>query len=177
MKKLLIETILLSLRSKCDQTYFTSTSATVLSFSQAVFKTGWTDPKIRNRLNTSFLPRKKARLESFSTVPRASNPVFIFSAPGLVFGDAESVDSRFHILRALTRFRRYRGRRLLFSCFARPNSFPTVPTSLGPVFMFCAPGHVFGGAKGAGSFFHVMRSRTRFGGPKCVWSYFHVLRA
>jgi hypothetical protein len=82
-----------------------------------------------------------ARPNSFSTVQRASGPVFVFYAPGLVFGGIEGVGSRVDVLRAQTRFRRYRGRRVLFSCFAFSDSFSTVPRSSGPVF-------------------HVMRART-----------------
>jgi hypothetical protein len=100
--------------------------------------------------------------DSFSAVPRAFDPVFMFCAPGLVFGGTEGVGSRFHVLRARTRFRRYRGRRVPFSCFARPDSFSTVPRASGPVFMFPAHILVFGGTEGVGSSFHVMRSRTRF---------------
>jgi hypothetical protein len=49
-------------------------------------------------------------LDSFSAVPRASGTVFRFYAPGHVFGVALCVGSRFHVLPARTRFRRYRGR-------------------------------------------------------------------
>jgi hypothetical protein len=93
---------------------------------------------------------------------KASGAVFMFCAPGLVFGGAECVRSRFHILRAQTRFRRYRGSRVPFSCFALPDSFSAVPRASGPVFMFCAPGHIFGNAESVGSRFHVLRARTRF---------------
>jgi hypothetical protein len=86
----------------------------------------------------------------------------MFCAPGLVFGGTESVGSHFHFLRARTYFRRYRGCRLPFSCFVLPNSFSAVPTASGLVFMFCAPGHVFCGAKGVRSRIHVLCSRTRF---------------
>jgi hypothetical protein len=86
----------------------------------------------------------------------------MFCAPGHVFDGMESVRSRFHVLRSRTRFRRLRGRRVPFSCFMRPNSFSTVSTTSGPVFMFCTPRHIFDGAKGVGSNFRVLRSRTRF---------------
>jgi hypothetical protein len=102
------------------------------------------------------------RLYSFSAVPRASGPVFIFCALGLVSRSTEGVGSRFDALRARTHFRRYRGRQDLFSCFARPNSFSAVPTASGPVFMFCAPVLVFVGTEGVGSRFHVLRSWTHF---------------
>jgi hypothetical protein len=100
--------------------------------------------------------------DSYSEVPRASFPVFMFCAPGLVFGGTEGVVSRFHVLRARTHFRRYRGRSVLFSCLALPDSFSAVPRASGPVFMFCAPGLIFGGTEGVRSRFHVLRSRTRF---------------
>jgi hypothetical protein len=61
--------------------------------------------------------------DSFSTVPRASGPVFLFCAPKLIFGDTEGVGSRFHVLCSRTHFRRYRGRRVPFSNLARPDSF------------------------------------------------------
>jgi hypothetical protein len=121
----------------------------------------------------------------------------MFCAPGLVFGGTEGVGSRFHVLRSRTRFRRYRGRRVPFSCFALPDSFSWVPRASGPVFLFCDPRLVFGGTKSAASGFHVMRSRTRFWavpsasgpvfmfcapglvfhGTEGVGSRFHVLRA
>jgi hypothetical protein len=94
-----------------------------------------------------------ARPGSFSAVPRASGPVLMFCAPGLIFGVTEGVGSRFrvlrarfvgtegvgshfHVLRSRTRFRRYRGRLVPFSCFALPDSFSMVPRASGPFFMF-----------------------------------------
>jgi hypothetical protein len=142
-----------------------------------------------------------AYLNSFSTVPRTSAPVFMFCVPELIFYGTKDVGSRFHVLRARTHFRRYRGRRdhffmfcapelvfggtegvgtsfhalraqthflryqgrwLPFSCFAVPDSFLAVPRALGPDFMFCAPGLIFGGTMVVGSRFHVLRSRTHF---------------
>jgi hypothetical protein len=100
--------------------------------------------------------------DSFSAVPRASGPVFMFCAPGLIFGGTERVGSRFHVLRSRTRFRRYRGRRVPFCCFALPNPFLAVPRASGPVFMFYAPGRIFGGTEGIPSRFHVLRSQTYF---------------
>jgi hypothetical protein len=120
---------------------------------------------------------------SFSTVRMAS-------APGHVFGGAEYVGSRFHVLRAQTcfhvlpsrtHFQRYRGRRVPFSyfvlpdsfsavprasdpfsCFARPDSFSTVPMASGPVFMFCAPEIHSRGTEGVRCCFHVLHARTHF---------------
>jgi hypothetical protein len=101
-----------------------------------------------------------ALLDSFSAVPRASGPVFMFCvlglifggvecvgsifmfcAPRLVFGGTKGVVSRFHVLRYRTHFRRYRGRRVPFSCIARPDSFLAVLRASGPVFIFCAWTH------------------------------------
>jgi hypothetical protein len=42
--------------------------------------------------------------DSFSTVPRASGPVFMFCSPRLVFGSTECVRSRFHVFRSRTCF-------------------------------------------------------------------------
>jgi hypothetical protein len=96
--------------------------------------------------------------DSFSAVPGASGPVFIFCVPGLIFGGTEGVRSRVHILRTRTRFRRYRGRQVPFSNFARPDSFSAVPRASSPVFIFFEPGLVSGGTEGAGSRFHVLRA-------------------
>jgi hypothetical protein len=104
-----------------------------------------------------------------ATIPRATGPVFMFCVPGLIFGGNQGVGSRFHTLRFRTHFLRYRGCSILFSCFARPDSFSTIPRASGPVFMFCAPGLVFGGSEGAGSRFNVLRSRTRFRQCRVRW--------
>jgi hypothetical protein len=115
--------------------------------------------------------------EQFSAVPRASGPVFMFCAPVLIFDGTEGVGSRFHVLRSRTRFRRYRGRWVLFSCFALPYSFSTVPRASGLVFMFCAPVLVFGGTECVGSRFNVFRSRTcfrRYRGSRVPFSYFSL---
>jgi hypothetical protein len=122
-----------------------------------------------------------ARPYSFSAEPRASGPVFKLCSPVLVFGGTEGDGYRFLILSTQTHFRRHRGRRVPFSCFAltksfsavprasvpfscfaRPNSFSAVPRASGPVFMFCAPGPIFGGAEVVGSRFHVLRARTHY---------------
>jgi hypothetical protein len=92
-----------------------------------------------------------ALLESFPEVASASGTVFRFCAPGLVFGGTEGVGTGFPVLRARTLFRRYRGRPVLFSCFALPNSFSAEPRASGPGFMFCAPGLIFSGTEGVGS--------------------------
>jgi hypothetical protein len=86
----------------------------------------------------------------------------MFCALGLVFGGTERVGVRFHILRSRTSFRRYRGRRVSFSSFVLPESFSAVPRASDPIFMFCAPGLIFGGTEGVGTLSHVLRDRTRF---------------
>jgi hypothetical protein len=99
---------------------------------------------------------------SFWVVPRALGPVLMFCAPGPVLGDTKGARSSFHLLRSRTRFERYRGRHVPFSCFALSYSFSTVPRASGPVFMFCAPGLVFDVTENIGFRFHVLRSQTRF---------------
>jgi hypothetical protein len=44
--------------------------------------------------------------DSFSVIPSASVPVFMFCTPILVFGGTEEVGTRFHVFRARTHFRR-----------------------------------------------------------------------
>jgi hypothetical protein len=61
--------------------------------------------------------------DTFSAVRRASGPVIKFCAPGIIFGGTEGVGSNFQILRSRTLFRRYRGRRVPFSCFALRTHF------------------------------------------------------
>jgi hypothetical protein len=112
---------------------------------------------------------------SFWAVQRASGPVFMFCAPGLVFSGTEGVGSRFQVLIAQTPFRRYRGRQVPFSSFAPKESFSAVPRASGTVFLFCAPELVFGVTEGVGYRFLVLRSRTRFCGTEGVGSRFHVL--
>jgi hypothetical protein len=107
--------------------------------------------------------------DSFSAVPSASGPIFMFCATGLVFDGTEEVGSRFHVLRSWTHFRRYRGRRVPFSCFALSESFSAVPRSSGPIFMFCVPVLIFEGAGGDVSRIHVLRARTRFRRYRVRW--------
>jgi hypothetical protein len=134
--------------------------------------------------------------DMFLAVPRASGPVFIFCAPGHVFGGTEGFESRVHVLCNRTHFRRYQGRQVTFSCFVLLDSLSAVPRSsvpvfmffapelafggtegVSPVFMFCTPRLVFDGTEGVGSRFHVLRSRTRFGSTEGVMSHFHALRS
>jgi hypothetical protein len=100
--------------------------------------------------------------DSCSTVHRASGPVFMLCAPGLVVSGTEGVGSCIHVLCSRTRFRRYRGRRLRFSRFARPDSFSAVPWLSGSVIKLCAPRLIFGGIEGVCSRFHVLRARIHF---------------
>jgi hypothetical protein len=105
----------------------------------------------------------------------------MFCAPRLIIGGTEGVRSRFHALRSRTHFRRYRERRVPFSCFVpldsfsaiprasgavfqvlRPDSFSTILRASGPVFKFCAHGIVFGGTEGVESRFHIMCARNLF---------------
>jgi hypothetical protein len=115
--------------------------------------------------------------DSFSTVSRASCPVFMFCAPGLFFGGTEGVGSCFHVLRFRTHFQRYRRRLVLFSCFALSDSFSAIPRASGPVFMFCALRLIFTSTECVGSCFHVLRAQTHFRRTVDVSSHFHVLRA
>jgi hypothetical protein len=104
-----------------------------------------------------------ALLESFSMVPRKSGPVFKYCTLRLVFDGTEGVGSRFHLLCSRTRLGQYRGRQVSFSWFTLSNSISTEMRALDLIFMVCAPGFDFSGNEGAGSRFHVLRSRTHFG--------------
>jgi hypothetical protein len=99
---------------------------------------------------------------SFSAVLRTSGVVCMFCARGLIFGGTKGDGFGFHVLLSRTRFRRYQGRRVSFSCFALPDSFWAEMTASGPIFMFCAPGLVWGCIEDVGTYFHVLRSQTRF---------------
>jgi hypothetical protein len=99
----------------------------------------------------------------------------MFCAPGLVLDGTGGAKSNFHFLRSWTRFGRFRGRRVKFSCFALLDSFWAVLRAAGLVFIFCAPGLDFNGTEGVGSRFHVFRSQNRFGryrGCRVPFSYF-----
>jgi hypothetical protein len=126
-------------------------------------------------------------LDSFSEVRRVSGPVFMFCTPRLIFGGTKGVRARFNVLRSRARFRRYRGSRFLFSCFARPDSFSAVPRDLDHVFMFCAQTHFvwyrwrrvpFSAVPRAlGPVFMFCTSGLIFGGTEGVWSCFLILPA
>jgi hypothetical protein len=110
-----------------------------------------------------------ALLESFPAVSWVSCPVFMFCAPGLDLVGTKGDNSRINVLRAQTRFPRYRERRVKFSCFAIPDSFSAVSTATGSVFMFCAPRLIFGGNKGVGYHFQILRARTHFRRCRVRW--------
>jgi hypothetical protein len=61
--------------------------------------------------------------ESFSMVPKASSPVFMFSALVLLFDGNIRAGSRCHVLCSRTHFGRYQLRRVPFSCSALLDSF------------------------------------------------------
>jgi hypothetical protein len=105
----------------------------------------------------------------FLAVPRVSGPFFMFCAPGIFFGGIEGVRSHLHVLRSRTRFRRYRGHQVPFSCFALPDSFSAVLRVSGPVFMFCVSVLVFDGTKVVGSRFHFLCSQTHFWRCRVCW--------
>jgi hypothetical protein len=111
---------------------------------------------VRSRFSCFPLP------DTSSAVPSASGPFFMFCATGHIFGGTEGVVSRLHVLRSPTHFRRYRGRRVPFSCFAFPDSFSAVPRASGPIFMSCAHVLVFIGIEGVRSRFLVLLSQTHF---------------
>jgi hypothetical protein len=115
--------------------------------------------------------------DSFSGLSGAKGPISCFAFLDLFFDGTEGVGSLFYGLLLRTRFRRYRRRRVQFSYFALPNPFSAVPTASVPVFMFCAPVHIFGSTVCVESHFHLLRSRTVFGGTDGVGSRYIVLRS
>jgi hypothetical protein len=89
----------------------------------------------------------------FRHVTRASGPVLMFYAPGLVFDGTEGIGSRLNVLRGWTLFWRYRGRRVPFS----------------------TPRVVFGDTEVVGSHFHVFGAQThfrRYNGRRLLFSCF-----
>jgi hypothetical protein len=69
----------------------------------------------------------------FWTVQRARGPVFMFCAIRIVWCRTKGGGFRFPVLRSLPRFRRYRGRRVPFSCFVLPDSFWAAQRASRPV--------------------------------------------
>jgi hypothetical protein len=108
----------------------------------------------RNRLGTyqgRQVPFSSLALpDPFLAIPRASGPVVMFYAPGLVLGGTVGVRSSFHVLRSRTRLGKCRGRRVPFTFFALLDSFSAITGAFGPIFIFFAPGIVLGGTKGVG---------------------------
>jgi hypothetical protein len=86
----------------------------------------------------------------------------MFCMPVLIFDGTEGVGSHFHVLRSLSRFQRFRGRRVPASYFSQSYSFSAVPWPLASVFMCLAPGLVFSGTDGVGSRFHILHALTHF---------------
>jgi hypothetical protein len=78
------------------------------------------------------------------------------------FDDPEGDGSCFHVLRVRTSFRRYRGRRVPFSCFALPDTFSAERMASVLIFMFSSPELIFDGTEGVRSRFHVLRAWTHF---------------
>jgi hypothetical protein len=68
-------------------------------------------------------------------------------------------------------------RRVWFSCYALPDSLGAVPRSPGPVFMFSAPGLIFGGTEGDSPVFMFCATGLNFDGTEGFGSCFHVLRS
>jgi hypothetical protein len=101
--------------------------------------------------------------DSFRAVLRASGTVFKFCALENVISGTKGFGAHFHVLRYRTRFWRYRGRWVPFSCFALPDTFSALPRAPDPVFMFCAPGLIFDDSEDLGSCWHILHSRT------CLW--------
>jgi hypothetical protein len=112
--------------------------------------------------------------DSFSTVPRPSGLVLKFFAPGHIFGGTEGVRSRFHVLRSLTRFQQYRGRRGSISCFALTESFWALPWAPGPVFLFCAPGLISTVPRASGLVFMFCAPDLFLCGTEGVGAHFQV---
>jgi hypothetical protein len=112
--------------------------------------------------------------DSFWVVLRTSGPILTFCAIELIFDRTEGTGSSFHVLHSRTRFVRFRGRRVQFSCFTLPNTFWVVPRALCRVFMFCAPGLIFGGTSGPVFMFCALGLIS--GGTEGARSNFHILR-
>jgi hypothetical protein len=125
----------------------------------------------------------------FWAVPRVSGPVFMLCAARFVWGGTELVKSCFYVLCSRNYFRRYRGRRVPFLCFALSHSFSTVPRTLGTDCMICVLGLIFGGPTASGPVFKFcaprlffddtngIGSRFLFFSTEGVRSCFHVLRS
>jgi hypothetical protein len=100
--------------------------------------------------------------DTFSAVPRAAGPVFMFYSSGLIFGNTEGVRSRFHVLSARLIFGGAEGVRSCFHVLRSRTCFSAVPSESDPIFMFCAPELIFNGLEGDGSRFDVLCAETSF---------------
>jgi hypothetical protein len=134
--------------------------------------------------------------DSFSALPRASGPVFmfctsglvfgvtegvgpvfVFCAPGLIFGDSEGAVSRFHLLRSGTCFWRYRGRQFRFLFLCCRAHFRRYRGRLVPFSCFALPFSFSAVLRVLGLVFMFCASVFVFGGTEDVGSRFHVLRS
>jgi hypothetical protein len=89
-------------------------------------------------------------------------PVFMFCAPGIVFGGSECVGSRLHIFRSHTRFQRFRRPRFQVLCFGESDSFSAVSRASGHILMFCDTRLIFDDTEVIGSRFHFLCFRSQF---------------
>jgi hypothetical protein len=123
----------------CSRTHFGQYRGLQVLFSSFALPDPFgAEPRASSTISYFVVPDK------FSAVQRASGTVFMFRAPRLILGVTESVRSRFHVLRSQTHFRRYRGRRVPFSCFALPGSFSAILGAPILVFMFRATVPILG---------------------------------
>jgi hypothetical protein len=100
--------------------------------------------------------------DSFSAVPRASSPVFMFCSPGFVFGGTRGDESRFHVLRSETQFSAVPRMSAPVFMFCASELVFGDTDGTRPVLMFCAFGLIFFEAEGVGSPFLILCSRTHF---------------
>jgi hypothetical protein len=128
--------------------------------------------------------------DSFSAETRVPGAVFMFCAPRIISRGTASISSRFHVLRALTRFgsrfhvlrstsrfSRYRGRRVPFSCFARSNMFSAILRVLVPFSCFALPNMFFAVPSASGPVLMFCAPGLISGGLEDDGLRFHVLRA
>jgi hypothetical protein len=135
--------------------------------------------------------------DSFSAVSSVSGPVFMFSALELIFDGTEGVGSCFHVLRSETLFRRFRVRRVPFSCFALPKLILGNTEDVGSRFLvfyartsfrqyrgrrvpfscFALPNSFSAVPRASSSFFKFCAPGLILGGTEGVGSRFHVFRS
>jgi hypothetical protein len=100
-------------------------------------------------------------VDPFSTVQRATDPVLMFYAPGLIFGGTEGVKSNFLFCAPRLVFGGTKTVRSHFIFYA-PKLVFGCTVGADTTFMFCAQGPILGSTKGVGSNFHISRYRTHF---------------